>query len=112
MATVSDQVGHLLPDALATDCQSLPAHPHHPLHASPFEGVEGVSSFLVCAQELAGHQSPSRGWCPAQPLGDRMELMLAVAAVATLTAGLAIRQADKRQESWDAHVDQALELVR
>jgi hypothetical protein len=41
-----------------------------------------------------------------------MELMLAVAAVATLTAGLAIRQAEKRQEAWDAHVDQALELAR
>ncbi len=41
-----------------------------------------------------------------------MELMLAVAGVATLTAGLAMRQAEKRLESWDAHVDQALELVR
>ena len=41
-----------------------------------------------------------------------MERMLAVAAVATITAGLAMRQAEKRQESWDAHVDQALELVK
>ena len=41
-----------------------------------------------------------------------MELMLAVAAVATITAGLAMREAEKRQASWDAHVDQALELVR
>lgn len=41
-----------------------------------------------------------------------MELMLAVAAVATMTAGLAMRQAEKRQAEWDAHVEQALELVR
>ena len=41
-----------------------------------------------------------------------MELMLAVAAVATMTAGLAMHQAEKRQAEWDAHVEQALELVR
>jgi len=41
-----------------------------------------------------------------------MELMLAVAGVATITAGLAMRQAEKRREAWEIHVDQALELVR
>ena len=41
-----------------------------------------------------------------------MELMLAAAAVCTITAGLAIRQAEKRHQAWDTHVDQALELVK
>lgn len=90
---------------------SLPCAPHRPHHAYPFRGVVGASLSLDAPRDwwrrlaLVGRRHPT-------PRRNRMELMLAAAAVCTITAGLAIRQAEKRQQAWDTHVDEALELVK
>ena len=93
--------------------QVLPCAPHRPHHAYPFQGVVGASSSLDAPRDWQQRRLSLVGRrCCRTPRRNRMELMLAAAAVCTITAGLAMRQAEKRHQAWDNHVDQALELVK